>query len=215
MSIFLLDYELFKQMVWMQSSNCDLPDTANTSLLLWNPSLPSLVAQMVKNSPAMQENQVWSLDREDPLEKGMATHSSILAWRTPWTEEAGRLQSTGLQRVGHDWATNPYVLHNPDSSVFSLFYSYPSDSTIILTWMFPKYLFSTLLWTHCCTHLRGHLNHSKPKTKLLVDSLEPVPPFDKSAKISSPIFLGLPLLQVPFLLSFVQYLLNFFFMAPF
>ena len=193
---------------------CDLPDTANTSLLLWNPSFPSFVAQMVKNSPALQETRVWSLDQEDPLEKGMATHSSILAWRISWTEEASRLQSMVLQRVGHDWATNTYVCHNPDSSVFSLFYSYPSDSAIILTWMFPKYLFSTLLWTYCCTHLRGHLNRSKPKTKLLVDSLKPVPPYDKSAKISSPIFLGLPLLQTSVLLPFVQYLLNFF-MAPF
>ena len=62
----------------------------------------SLVAQMVKNLPAMQETRVRSLGREDPLEKGMATHSSILAWRSPWTEEPGGLQSIGSQRVGHD-----------------------------------------------------------------------------------------------------------------
>ena len=62
----------------------------------------SLVAQMVKNLPAMQETPVQSLGQEDPLEKGKATHSSILAWRIPWTEEPGRLQSMGLQRVGHD-----------------------------------------------------------------------------------------------------------------
>ena len=60
------------------------------------------MAEMVKNLPAMQETQVQSLGWEDPLEKGMATHSSILAWRIPWTEEPGGLQSTGLQRVGHD-----------------------------------------------------------------------------------------------------------------
>ena len=53
----------------------------------------SLVAQRVKNLSAMQETQVWSLGQEDPLEKGMATHSSILAWRIPWTEEPGGLQS--------------------------------------------------------------------------------------------------------------------------
>ena len=62
----------------------------------------SLVAQMVKNLPAMQETQVGYLGGEDPLEKGMATHSSILAWRIPWTEEAGRLQSMGWQRAAHD-----------------------------------------------------------------------------------------------------------------
>ena len=59
----------------------------------------SLVAQMVKNPPAMRETSVQSLGPEDPLKKGMATHPSILAWRIPWTEEPGGLQSTGLQRV--------------------------------------------------------------------------------------------------------------------
>ena len=65
-------------------------------------SWPSLVAQLVKNLSAMQENWVRSLGWEDPLEKGMATHSSILAWKIPWTEELGRLQSMRSQRVGHD-----------------------------------------------------------------------------------------------------------------
>ena len=60
----------------------------------------SLVAEMVKNPPAMQETQSESLGREDPLEKEMATHSSTLAWEIPWTEEPGRLQPMGLQRVG-------------------------------------------------------------------------------------------------------------------
>ena len=59
------------------------------------------VAQMVKNLPAMQETQVRSLGQEDPLEKEMATHSSIFDWRIPWTEEPGRLQSMRLQRVGY------------------------------------------------------------------------------------------------------------------
>ena len=62
----------------------------------------SLVAQMVKNLPAMQETWVRSLGWEDPLEKRTVTHSSILAWRIPWTEEPGRLQSMGSQRVGHN-----------------------------------------------------------------------------------------------------------------
>ena len=59
------------------------------------------MAQTVKNLPAMQETWVHSLSWEDPLEKGMDTHSSILAWRIPWTEEPGGLQSTGSQRVKH------------------------------------------------------------------------------------------------------------------
>ena len=58
----------------------------------------SLEAQTVKNPPAMQETQVWSLGQEDPLEKGMATHSSILAWKIPWTEEPGRLYSPWGQK---------------------------------------------------------------------------------------------------------------------
>ena len=62
----------------------------------------SLVAQMVKSLPAMQETQVRVLGWEDPLKKGMATHSSILAWRIPLIEELGRLQSMGLQRVRND-----------------------------------------------------------------------------------------------------------------
>ena len=60
------------------------------------------MAQMVENLPAMQETRVQSLDWEDPTEKSMATHSSILAPRIPWKEEPGRLQSVGLQRVGQD-----------------------------------------------------------------------------------------------------------------
>ena len=63
---------------------------------------PSLVAQWVKCLPTMWETQVRSLGREDPLEKEMATHSSTLAWKIPWTEKPGRLQSMGSQRVGHD-----------------------------------------------------------------------------------------------------------------
>ena len=67
---------------------------------------------VVKNLPAMhepQKMQVWSLGWEEPLEEGMTTHSSILAWRIPWTEETRGLQSVGLQRVGCDWATNTFT----------------------------------------------------------------------------------------------------------
>ena len=71
-------------------------------MLLGSIVFSSLVAQMVKNLPAMQETQVQSLGWEDPLEKGMTTHSSILAWRIPKTEEPGGLESMGWQRVRHD-----------------------------------------------------------------------------------------------------------------
>ena len=64
---------------------------------------------MVKCLPTMWKTQVWSLGQEDPLEKEMATHSSTLAWKIPWTEKPGRLQSMGSQKVRHDWATS--LLH--------------------------------------------------------------------------------------------------------
>ena len=64
------------------------------------------MAQTIKRPPAMQETRVRSLGSEDPLEEEMATHSSILTWRIPWTEDPDRLQSMGSQRVGHNWATS-------------------------------------------------------------------------------------------------------------
>ena len=77
--------------------------------ILFYKTWASLVAQMVKRLPTMQETRVRSLGQEDPLEKEMATHSSILAWRIPWTEEPGRLQSMGSQRVRHDWVTSLHL----------------------------------------------------------------------------------------------------------
>ena len=67
------------------------------------------MAQTIKNLPAMQETQVWSLGQEDPLEKGIGTHSSILPWRIPWAEIPGGLQSMGSQRVKHNWVTNTFT----------------------------------------------------------------------------------------------------------
>ena len=72
--------------------------------------IASLVAQRLKRLPAMWETWVRSLGWEDPLEEEMATHFSTLAWRIPWTEEPGGLQSTGSQRVGRDWTTSPLLL---------------------------------------------------------------------------------------------------------
>ena len=80
---------------------------AHSSFLKIIPStLTSLVAQTVKRLPTIWETWLWSLGWEDPLEKEMATHSSILAWKIPWMEEPARLQSMGSQRVGHNWATS-------------------------------------------------------------------------------------------------------------
>ena len=87
---------IFSSEKWLSSSSSYKP-----AGLPW----ASLVAQMVKNLPAVQETGVWSLGREDPLEKKMATHSSILTWRCPWMEESGGLQSMGWETARHDWAT--------------------------------------------------------------------------------------------------------------
>ena len=70
------------------------------------------MALRLKRLPAMPDTWVQSLGREDPQEKAMATHSSILAWRIAWMEEPGGLQSTGLQKVGHDWVTSlHFIVH--------------------------------------------------------------------------------------------------------
>ena len=86
---------------WIAACQASLYFTISRSLLKLM-SRASLVGQRLKRLPARRETWVQSLGRGDPLEKEMATHSSILAWRIPWTEEPGRLQSTGSQRVGHD-----------------------------------------------------------------------------------------------------------------
>ena len=78
----------------------------------------SLITQMLKNPPGMQKTQVRSLGQEDPLEKGMAVHSSVLAWRIPQTEDPVRLQSMGSQRVGHDWV--PFTMYDNICNICSI-----------------------------------------------------------------------------------------------
>ena len=82
----------------------------NIVLLFLYSDRASLVAQMVKNLPAMQETWIQSLNWEEPLEKEMVMHSSFLVWRIPGTEEPGRIQSMSLQRIGHDLVTNTFFL---------------------------------------------------------------------------------------------------------
>ena len=88
---------LFKNLPWMVIIILKYINVSNQYVIHLK-----IIAQLVKNLPTMQETWVQSLGQEDPLEEGMATHSSILAWRIPWTEEPGRLQSIGLQTVGHN-----------------------------------------------------------------------------------------------------------------
>ena len=102
----------------------------------------SLVAQTVKCLPTMRETQVPSLGWEDLLEKEMATHSSILAWKIPWTEGPGRLQSMGSQRVGHNWATSLYF------TLYVHLYTSVCVYTYICTSVFPV-IYIHLLYTFC------------------------------------------------------------------
>ena len=95
---------------------------------------------MVKNLPAIQETSVWPLSREDPLEKGMATHSSILALRIPWTDEPDGLQSMGSQGVGHNWATNTLTF----TQSFSLFLN-GSYSMYSCLWLLSFVLMSVIV----------------------------------------------------------------------
>ena len=94
----------WSQSVWTQLSG--LFYSASRFELHLGYSGASMVAQMVKCLPATWETQVWSLGWEDALEKEMVPHSSTLAWKVPWTQEPGGLQSMGSQRVGHDWVTS-------------------------------------------------------------------------------------------------------------
>ena len=104
----------------------------------------SLVAQRLKHLPPMWETQVRSLGREDPLEKEMVTHSSILAWRIPWAEKPGKLQSMGSQRLGHDWATSLrlfwiYFIQSMDS--------YSSSQDVLRAWFSSNFMANNWLAT--------------------------------------------------------------------
>ena len=118
------------------------------SLLPWkiNPlcqvHLASLVAQRVKCLPTMQETGVQSLGREDSLEKEMATHSSIVAWRIPWMEEPDGLQSMGSQIVGHDWTTSLHTFLQNDQIILCHY------KVCLVEWTGKEASRNYILWPH-------------------------------------------------------------------
>ena len=114
----------------------------------------SLVAQTVKNPPAIQGTQVRSQGQEDSLEKTMATHTSIFAWRIPWSEEHGGLQSMGSQRVGHDWMTNTLSFSRKSSLqgkialFFTLIYHQVSSSRIYHLFLLIRFKYELYFLIH-------------------------------------------------------------------
>ena len=137
------------------------------------------LAQRLKRLPPMQETQVQSLGREDPLEKEMAIHSSILAWKIPWTEKPSRLQSTGSQRVGHNWATSPHLTlsfanktYDFPSSFFPFLFSLFLFSPMVFLFLFlSSFLFLLLLYFLCLLFLSISLslkNKIVPEVSILV-----------------------------------------------
>ena len=113
----------------------------------------SLVTQTVKHLPTMWKTRVRPLGQEDPLEKEMATPSSILAWKIPWTEERGRLQFMGLQRVGQDWATSlSFLSLSPlpfASLLFSAICNVSSENHIAVSHFFFLGIIWSLLPVQC------------------------------------------------------------------
>ena len=114
-------------------------------------SRASLVAQTVKNWPAMQDTWFQPLGQEDPLERRMGSHSSILAWRIPWTEEPGGLQFISSQRVGHDWATFTHSWGTDLSSFFhhSNLLQMPEDHKMVNTeffWWCSQLVINNFQW---------------------------------------------------------------------
>ena len=112
-----------------------------------------LMAQMIKNQASMLETQVQSLDQEDPLEKGLATHSSILAWRIPWTEGPDGLQFLGSQRVRHDWVTSNFTFFHAYIHTHTYRYTYFCLSNIVIflsLWKLSFPIIYSLGWCYKC-----------------------------------------------------------------
>ena len=114
------------------------------------------MAQRLKSLPGIQETRVWSLGQEDTLEKETATHSSTLAWRIPWREEPGRLQSMGSQRVGHHWATSLSLTRKRVSVhlfINKAIFTFKNRTSFLTKGQKPIRLFSsTLQQMSCCYH---------------------------------------------------------------
>ena len=131
---------------------------------------------LVKNLPAVQET--WSLDQEDPLEKGMALHYCILAWRIPWIEEPGGLQSKGSQRIRHDWVTNILLVTGNQYTCDPVWYLYFKPSTMVLphlrhsifVFLLPQWVpWSSARWMHLLT--LSLLQYSQTNLKITGASL--------------------------------------------
>ena len=107
MSVHFSSHSVLSHSLWLHGLQANSQSWLKLIPLRWwcHLTISSSVAHMVKNPPAVWKTWVLSLGQEDPLEEGMATHSSILVWRIPWIEEPGGLQSMGSERVRHEWGS--------------------------------------------------------------------------------------------------------------
>ena len=165
--------------------------------VLWLCIWPSLLAQLVRNPPARQETWVWSLDLDwkDAPEKGMAIHSSILAWRIPRTEEPGGLQSMGSQRVRHNWLTLSLLMHDKASTWCywsSFLLQFSSVQSLSLVWLFA---------TPWIAARQASLSITNSRSLLKLMSIESVMP-------SSHLILCRPLLLLPPILPSIRVFSN-------
>ena len=150
------------------------------------------MAQIVKNLPAMWETRVQSLGRDDPLEKEMATHSSILAWKIPRAEEPGRLQSMGLQSVGHNWATNTFIFFLVNYETWGWFGNPFPKHAVGISW---EDSLGNCALKHCSfcltpgkkyTHMHGTFKKSKEGIHLKMEDFPPFSGFTTSSSLGDP-----------------------------
>ena len=136
---------------------------------------------MAKNMPAMQETQVQSLGVEDTLEKEMATHSSVLTWRVPWTEECGVLQSMGSQRVGHEWVTCTFSFQGicPVVRSYHMFFIHSPIWGVLIALLLAFLPPWALRYTCLClqlilsTFIKGWMDHHHFLNTLVLGTREP------------------------------------------
>ena len=151
-------------------------------LVVLSETWPFLVAQTVKNLPIVQETQVWSLGQEDPLEKGMTIYFGILAWRIPWIEEPGRLQSIESQRVRHDRMTNTFTFNEMCQMSFVI-------AKFLVSYVYSELIFpdkNGKIWSKRYVHFMDEANERACFLSLSLSLLSTIWGYDKKSAVYKP-----------------------------